>query len=102
MDEKSVVVKLNNKKIKPESLGNNNYKFVVESGYKSSFEIEANDYAKNSANIYKINDLTVSTNIFVRWYAHTLWFWLPVGLFILIVGTIIFLIIRKKIKENEE
>lgn len=59
LDEKSVVVKLNNKKIKPESLGNNNYKFVVESGYKSSFEIEANDYAKNSANIYKINDLTV-------------------------------------------
>ena len=103
----TIVVKLTNNDGKAvetnvEDLGNNGYRFLVESGYNYSFEIAAKDLAGNESEIYKVEHFTVSTNIFILWYANTPLFWGSIGGTVLLAGLIILLIFLKKRKKNEE
>lgn len=106
LDAETIVVKLTNSDGKTvetevEDLGNNEYKFLVESGYNYSIEIVAKDLAGNESELYKVEHLTVSTNIFILWYANTPLFWGSIGGTVLLAGIIILLIFLKKRKKNE-
>jgi len=106
LDAETIVVKLTNNDGKTvetevEDLGNNEYKFLVESGYNYSVEIVAKDLAGNESELYKVEHLTVSTNIFILWYANTPLFWGSIGGTVLLAGIIILLIFLKKRKKNE-
>jgi hypothetical protein len=99
-DADTLAVKLQGKTIKPESLGNNEYRFNV-SGAFQSFDIEAKDMAGNPAELYTVDRLTVSTNAFVLWYANTVLFWSSIGGALLLAGLIIFFIFFKRRKKEE-
>ena len=106
LDAETIVVKLTNNdgkivETEVEDLGNNEYKFLVESGYNYSVEIVAKDLAGNESELYKVEHLTVSTNIFILWYANTPLFWGSIGGTILLAGIIVLLIFLKKRKKNE-
>ena len=106
LDAETIVVKLTNNDGKTvetevEDLGNNEYKFLVESGYNYSVEIVAKDLAGNESELYKVEHFTVSTNIFILWYANTPLFWGSIGGTVLLAGIIILLIFLKKRKKNE-
>ncbi len=106
LDAETIVVKLTNNDGKTveteiEDLGNNEYKFLVESGYNYSVEIVAKDLAGNESELYKVEHLTVSTNIFILWYANTPLFWGSIGGTVLLAGIITLLILLKKRKKNE-
>ena len=107
LDAETLVVKLVNNKnekieTKVEALGNNEYKFPVDSGLNYSIEIAAKDLAGNESEIYKVKNLTVSTNIFVLWYANTYLFWGSIGGVVLLTGAIFLLVFIKKRKKNED
>lgn len=106
LDAETIVVKLTNNDGKTvetevEDLGNNEYKFLVESGYNYTVEIVAKDLAGNESELYKVEHLTVSTNIFILWYANTPLFWGSIGGTVLLAGIITLLIFLKKRKKNE-
>ncbi len=107
LDVETIVVKLtdNDGKVvetNVEDLGNNGYRFLVESGYNYSIEISAKDLAGNESELYKVEHLTVSTNIFILWYANTPLFWGSIGGVVVLAGCIFLLIFLKKRKKNEE
>ena len=101
LDDKTIDVNLidNNGKTvdtSVESLGYNEYKFLVGSGYNYSVQISAKDLAGNESEIYKVEHLTISTNIFILWYANTPLFWGSIGGTIVVAGGAAFLILLKK------
>ncbi|MBQ8828281.1 MAG: hypothetical protein IJZ90_04000 [Clostridia bacterium] len=100
-DEQTLIVKLNGKEITPTSLGNNQYSFVVGDGLNQSIEIVTCDLAGNESEIYKVDEFTVSTNIFVLWYANTPLFWGTIAAVVLAAGGIVLLVILKKRKKEE-
>ena len=107
LDAKTLAVKLVNKKgekveTKVEELGNNEYKFLVDSGLNYSIEISAKDLAGNESELYKVKNLTVSTNFLVLWYANTSLFWGSIGIVILLTGSILLLVFFKKKKKNQD
>ncbi len=107
LDAETIVVKLtdNDGKVVEtniEDLGNNGYRFLVESGFNYSFEITAKDLAGNESELYRVEHVTVSTNIFILWYANTPLFWGSIGGTVLLAGCIFLLIFLKKRKKNEE
>ena len=85
-----------------EDLGNNKYRFLVDSGYNYTIEITAKDLAGNESELYKVEHFTVSTNILVLWYANTPLFWGSIGGTLLLAGTVILLVFLKKRKKNED
>lgn len=105
LDAETIVVKLTDNDGKTvetevEDLGNNEYKFLVESGYNYSIEIVAKDLAGNESELYKVEHFTVSTNIFILWYANTPLFWGSIGGTVLLAGAITLIIFLKKRKKN--
>ena len=85
-----------------EELGNNEFKFKVGSGLNYSIRIQTKDLAGNTSELYKIDELTVSTNLFVRWYANTWLFWGSVAAVAVISTLIIIIIIAKKKKDDDD
>ncbi len=85
-----------------EDLGNNKYRFLVDSGYNYTIEITAKDLAGNESELYKVEHFTVSTNILVLWYANTPLFWGSIGGTLLLAGAVILLVFLKKRKKNED
>ncbi len=81
------------------------YSFTLGSGYDYTIQIAAKDLA---GNVYEpdpehpLNHITVSTNIFVLWYADKPLFWGSIGGAVLLAGLIILFIILKKRKKKEE
>lgn len=105
LDAETTEVKLTDNDGKPvetevEDLGNNEYKFLVKSGYNYSVEIVAKDLAGNTSELCKVEHFTISTNIFILWYANTLLFWGSIGGTVLLAGAITSVIFFKKRKMN--
>ena len=106
LNAETIVVKLTDNDGKTvetevEDLGNNEYKFLVESGYNYSIEIVAKDLAGNESELYKVEHFTVSTNIFILWYANTPLFWGSIGGTVLLASAIFLFVFLKKRKKNE-
>lgn len=85
-----------------EKLGNNKYRFQVESGYNYTVEIRAKDLAGNESEPYKIDHFTVTTNIFILWYANTPLFWGSIAGAVLLAGMIVLFVVLKKRKKSKE
>ena len=104
LDSESVSVKVNGKEVSPESIGLNEYSFPLKESSKAyTLEISAKDLAGNSAEVMNVNNLIVSTNIFVRWYANKPAFWGTIGgVAGIAVIFILLLIFGKKKKEDRQ
>lgn len=102
LDPESISVTLDGKSVEPEALGNNEYRFTVGSGYGHVVEISAGDKANNVSEQYKINPFTVSTNIFVLWYANKLLFWGSLIGLAVICGGIGLIVTRRKRDEKDK
>lgn len=95
-----------------ESLTAHNSTFTIGAGMKQKIRIVAEDKAGNVLDTtdesfvpaYAFNDeITVSTNFFVRWYANTPLFWgSMVGIAAVIAGGIFFLIMKKRKEQDDE
>lgn len=81
-------------------LGNNEYKFHVEQGINYDFEITAKDKAGNPSESCKVENLTVSTNFLVLWYANTPLFWGSIAAAVLLAGSIVVVVVLKKKKDQ--
>ena len=56
---------------------------------------------ENSTFVF-FNEITVSRNFFVRWYANTPLFWGSIGGVVVLAGAILFFIAFKKKKKEEK
>ncbi len=106
LDVNTVEVKLTDKngnivETEIENLGNNRYRFLIENGYNYSFIVNAADLAGNEADVLRVEHFTVSTNIFVLWYANKPLFWGTIGGVILLTSFFFIIIYKKKRKEEE-
>lgn len=112
---KAITVYVDGKAVKTfdkmEDLINFTGTFTLTEGANQKIEIVVEDLAGNklstSSDAFKPeydfkDEVTVSTNLFVRWFADKLVFFGSIAGFLLIVGGIIFLILKKKNKEEEE
>ena len=102
LDEKTIVVKLEGKEQVYEKVSSNTFKFEVENLLNDEFTIEVKDLAGNSAGEFKIDDLTVSTKWYVRWYANKPLFWGTIGGALVLSGAVIFFVVPKKRKKGVE
>jgi len=74
-------------------------KFVI----KDKSGRELNTLTEEFSPEYDFNStITVSDNVFVLWYDNTILFWSTMALLLLAVGGFIFLIVKKRNKEDEE
>ncbi len=104
LNEDSIVVKVNGEQQEFSKLeGSNSYTFNMNNGMYQNVEITVNDLAGNQLDEpYFIENVTISTNIFVLWFANKLLFWLTIAGVVVIAAGIIFFIVFKKRKKNEE
>lgn len=89
-------------KAKIEAIGKNEFKFNVGSGLNYSIKVKAKDLAGNTSEIYSVEELTISTNIFVRWYANTPLFWGSIAAVVLLTAVIVIIIILKKKNDKDK
>ncbi len=81
------------------SLGNNEYKVNIGQGLNYAIKITASDLATNESKEYVVEDLTISTNIFVRWYANTALF---IGSIVAVAAATLFIIIFIAVKKRKK
>ena len=102
LDESTIVVKVEGKEQKYQKVSGNIFEFEVEDLLNDEFTIEVKDLAGNSAEEYKIDDLTVSAKWYVRWFANKPLFYGSIGGTLALAGIIIFFVVWKKRKKDEE
>jgi hypothetical protein len=102
IDSESLQVKLNDEVITADTLNSDSYTFKMGSDkLYQNIEITVSDLAGNTSEVYKVENITISTNPFVRWYANQLLFWLSIAGVVLVVGIVIFIIVfRRKRKAS--
>ncbi|MCI8371753.1 MAG: hypothetical protein HFI75_05040 [Lachnospiraceae bacterium] len=99
LDADSIEVKMDGKKMDAEDLkklGDGVYGFEMKNGLNQSFVVDVKDLAGNAADAYSVDNFTVSTNIFVLWYANTKLFWGSIIGFAMAAGALILIIVLKK------
>ncbi len=105
-DPETVKVKImkGKEEIDPEIkvLDNNSYQFLLRAGTKYSMEITAMDIAGNTSELYKIDDLAISDNPLVLFFADGSNIILTVCIGVALIGGIIFLVLYKRKKKIEE
>lgn len=101
LDEESIDVKVDGKQVQYQATDNGTYVFTVKNLTKKDISIAAKDLAGNESENYLVESVTVSTNIFVRWYANTKVFWLTIGGIVCVGGCGIFFIFRRRIRATE-
>lgn len=78
---------------------NQNVRFLVEDLAGNVTDTNAESFEPS----YEFNDdVTISTNFFVRWYANKLAFWGTIVGLIVVIGGVFFLILFKRRKDEEE
>lgn len=96
-----------------EDLTDYNGSFTIGECQKAAVRIVAEDLAGNVTDTNNLDDnaaeslgfnktITVSTNPFVRWYAHTVIFWVSIAVIIIAIAGLFFLIAVKKRKKDEQ
>ncbi|MGN1202166.1 MAG: hypothetical protein ACI4RF_02640, partial [Eubacterium sp.] len=103
LNEDSIVVKVNGEEQEFSKLeDSNSYTFNMNTGMYQSVEITVKDLAGNQLEKpYSIENVTISTNIFVLWYANKLLFWLTIAGVVVVAAGIIFFIVFKRRKRAE-
>ena len=103
--EETLYIKVNGESLGMEKLiplGGNTYQVQLSDGLNQTIEIYAKDLAGNESGIYRIEELTISTNVIVLWYANTPLFWGSIGGVAALSGLIAWLIIAKKHKKEKQ
>lgn len=100
LNPETISVTLDGERVEPEALGNNEYRFTVGSGYGHVVEISAGDMANNASEPYVVSPFTVSTNVFVLWFANKLLFWGSL-LGVAVLGGFLGLLLTRR-KRNEK
>lgn len=94
-----VKVYLNGKELTVTEENENYYFDIPESNERQNIRIVALDAAGNEEE-YSIENILVTTNLFVRWYNNKPLFWISLIIGGGIIGVIIFLLMNKKDKES--
>ncbi|MGM9553997.1 MAG: InlB B-repeat-containing protein [Faecousia sp.] len=103
--EETLAVKINGEPVSTENLiavGGNTYQYQLTDGLNQTVEIYAKDKAGNESGVYRIDSLTISTNVIVLWYANTPLFWGSIGGVAALTALIAWLIIAKKRKQEKQ
>ena len=103
--EETLAVKINGEPVSTENLiavGGNTYQYQLTDGLNQTVEIYAKDKAGNESGVYRIDSLTISTNVIVLWYANTPLFWGSIGGVAALTALIAWLIVAKKRKQEKQ
>lgn len=105
-DEEAVEVSLNSKILQKEDLtylGNNKYSFKMDSDSNQYFRISTVDLATNNSEKCEVKQITISTNpITLFYYGHTVLFWIIVASIVVLASGIMFLVFKRRKKDEED
>ena len=113
LDESTLVVKLDGKETELTKVSSNTYQFTLDEAQwanfprlSQNFEITAKDLAGNSAEVYQREDITVTDDVIIQIAAYMIIRPVLLGAIgagiVAIAGLIIFLIVSKKRKKDED
>ena len=99
----TITVNVDGKQVELNQIGDNSYRTVLAQRSRPySIDINSSDKAGNKSETYSIDRFTVSTSLFVRWYANTVLFWgVIAAVALLFILLIIFLIVKRR-KNNDK
>lgn len=99
----TITVNIDGKQAELEQIGDNSYRTVLAQRSRPySIDINSSDKAGNKSETYSVDRFTVSTSLFVRWYANTVLFWgVIAAVALLFILLIIFLIVKRR-KNNDK
>ncbi len=94
----TITVNVDGKQVELNQIGDNSYRTVLAQRSRPySIDINSSDKAGNKSETYSIDRFTVSTSLFVRWYANTVLFWgVIAAVALLFILLIIFLIVKRR------
>ncbi len=103
LNPETIAVTVNGSEVVPESIGANEYTFVLdESSASRTIEITAQDYAGNTAEAFRAENVTISSNVLVIFYANKPLFWGSVAGVVGLTAILVVIILVKRRKKDEE
>ena len=100
----TITVNVDGKQVELNQIGDNSYRTVLAQRSRPySIDINSSDKAGNKSETYSIDRFTVSTSLFVRWYANTVLFWgVIAAVALLFILLIIFLIVKRRRNNDKD